>query len=195
MLIYVTVIGSGVIIASALRILARGGPEMNRNAVVWIAALICLGLGYGSRDRLQETYDWARGHMHPSVALTTAQGQAELRRNWDGHYRAETQINGVDVMMLVDTGASMVLIPYEEAHKVGIDRQRLSFTLPVTTANGQSHVARVRLSSIKVGPIAVFDVDAAVARPGMLRTGLLGMSFLERLDETSFRRGKLILRN
>ena len=195
LIVFLTVFGSGAIIAAALRLLILSGAETQRHAVIWVAVMICLGLGYGSRDRLEELYDRVRGNIHPSVALTTAQGEAELRRNWDGHYRAETQINGVDVMMLVDTGASMVLIPYEIAHRLGIDRARLDYSLPVTTANGQSHVARITLSSVKIGPIALFDVEAAVARPGMLKTGLLGMSFLERLDETSFRKGRLLLRN
>ena len=195
MVVFVTVFGTGLVVASALRIIETGGPGRKREAVIWIAAMICLGLGYGSRAELIEVYDRLRGNIYPSVALTTAQGEAELRRHWDGHYRAQAQVNGVTVMMLVDTGASMVLIPYEEAHKLGIDRDKLSFSLPVTTANGQSHVARVTLSSIKIGPIAVFDVEAAVAQPGMLKTGLLGMSFLERLDETSFSKGRLVLRN
>lgn len=193
--IYLTVLGAGMIVAAALRILHQGGEERRREAVIWIAAMICFGLGYGSRDQLSDAYDRLRGNLYPSVALTTAQGAAELRRHWDGHYRAEAQVNGVSLNMLVDTGASMVLIPYEAAHELGIDRRRLDFSLPVTTANGQSHVARVTLSSIKIGPIAVFDVKAAVAQPGMLKTGLLGMSFLERLDETSFKRGRLTLRN
>lgn len=193
--IYLTVLGAGMIVAAALRILNQGGDQRRREAVIWIAAMICLGLGYGSRDQLNDAYDRLMGSIYPSVALTTAQGEAELRRHWDGHYRAEAQVNGVNLNMLVDTGASMVLIPYEVAHELGIDRRRLDFSLPVTTANGQSHVARVTLSSIKIGPIAVFDVKAAVAQPGMLKTGLLGMSFLERLDETSFKRGRLTLRN
>lgn len=193
--IYLTVFGAGMIVAGALRIIGYGDGARQREAVIWIAAMICFGLGYGSRDQLADLYDRVRGNIYPSVALTTAQGEAQLRRHWDGHYRAEAKVNGVNLLMLVDTGASMVLIPFEEAHKLGINRDRLEFSLPVTTANGQSHVARVRLSSIKIGPIAVFDVEAAVARPGMLKTGLLGMSFLDRLDETSFRHGRLTLRN
>ena len=130
-----------------------------------------------------------------SVALATTQGEAELRRAWDGHYRAEAMINGVRMRLMVDTGASMVLLPYEDVRALGIDPEQLDFSLPVTTANGTSTVAPVQLSSIKIGPIAVFDVRAAVAHPGRLKVGLLGMSFLEKLSETSFRGDRLILRN
>ena len=64
----------------------------------------------------------------------------------------------------------------------------------VTTANGSTTVAPIQLSSIRVQHVAVFDIQGAVARPGRLETGLLGMSFLERLAETSFRGDHLILR-
>ena len=126
-------------------------------------------------------------------ALATANGEAELRRAWDGHYRAEAEVNGVRMQLMVDTGASLVLLPYEEVGALGIDVRTLDYSLPVTTANGKSTVAPVRLSSIKIGPIAVFDVEAAVAHPNQLGTALLGMSFLERLSETSFRGEKLII--
>ncbi len=193
--VYLVIGATGMVVAGAGRMLMTGGPRTGRMAVVWIAGLICIGLAYASRTELTDLYDRIRGNIHPSVALSTAQGEAELHRAWDGHYRAEAEINGVPVMMLVDTGASMVLLPYESVHKLGIDPRTLDYSLPVTTANGKSSVAPVTLSSIKIGPIAVFDVEAAVARPGKLKAGLLGMSFLDRLDETSFRGGRLLLRN
>ncbi|MEM6660905.1 MAG: TIGR02281 family clan AA aspartic protease [Pseudomonadota bacterium] len=194
-LVYMMVFAAGITIASAGRLLFEGGPQTSRHAVVWTAVLICVALAYSSKAELGELYDRFRGNIHPSVAVTTARGEAELQRAWDGHYRAESEINGVRVMMLVDTGASMVLLPHEEIGRLGIDPATLDYTLPVTTANGKSSVAPIRLSSIKIGPIAVFDVEAAVAQPGRLKMGLLGMSFLERLDETSFRKDRLILRN
>ena len=86
MVVFVTVFGTGLVVVSALRIIETGGPGRKREAVIWIAAMICLGLGYGSRAELIEVYDRLRGNIYPSVALTTAQGEAELRRHGDGHY-------------------------------------------------------------------------------------------------------------
>jgi aspartyl protease family protein len=103
-------------------------------------------------------------------------------------------VNGVPVRMMVDTGASMVLIPYEIAADIGISPNQLRYSVPVTTANGQSSVAPIRLESLRIGVIEIRDVEAAVAHPGRLTTALLGMSFLERLSETTFRGDRLILR-
>ena len=130
----------------------------------------------------------------PSVALSRSAGTAEYRRDWDGHYKAKAEVNGVVLELMIDTGASMVLIPHDQAAAIGINLETLEYSMPVITANGRSSVAPVMLSSIKVGSIAVFDVPAAVALPGRLKTGLLGMSFLDKLDEVSFQGNRLILR-
>jgi aspartyl protease family protein len=194
-LVHAVVLVAGLTLVAAGRVLLRGGPRATRAAAVWLALCAVVLAGYVARTDLAVAYERLRGSMHPSVALATAEGEAELRRAWDGHYRAEAEVNGVRLQLMVDTGASLVLLPYETARAIGIDPQDLDYSVPVTTANGRSTVAPVRLSSIKIGPIAVFDVEAAVAHPEQLSTGLLGMSFLERLSETSFRGDRLILRN
>ncbi|MEL7000728.1 MAG: TIGR02281 family clan AA aspartic protease [Pseudomonadota bacterium] len=191
---YFVVFGAGITIASAGRMLIRGGARTGRYAAIWIGVFSGLVTAYAYRVELSHSYDLMRGTIHPSVALSTAKGEAQLRRAWDGHYRAEAEVNGERMRLMVDTGASMVLLPYEAMEQIGIDADRLEFTLPITTANGQSSVAPIRLASIRIGPIEVRDVQAAVAHPGRLKSGLLGMSFLDRLYETSFRGDKLILK-
>ncbi len=192
---YLIVFAAGITFASAGKLLLQGGTRTARHAAIWIGVFMGTVLAYSNRAELSDVYDRVRGKVYPSIALTTAQGEAELRRAWDGHYRAEAEVNGVQMRLMIDTGASMVLLPYERVAELGIDPENLEYSLPVTTANGKSTVAPVRISSIKIGPIAVFDVQAAVAHPGRLKVGLLGMSFLDKIDETSFRGDKLILRN
>lgn len=193
--VFFVVFAAGLIFAAAGRVLACGGARTARHATAWIAIFAIAATGYVNREDLRPLYDRLRGNIYPSVALTTAEGEAQLRRAWDGHYRARAEVNGVPMQLMIDTGASMVLLPYEEVRALGIDPGELEFSLPVTTANGTSTVAPIRLSSIKIGPIAAFDVEAAVAHPGRLKVGLLGMSFIDKLTEISFRGDTLILRN
>jgi aspartyl protease family protein len=194
-MVYLIVLTAGLICASAGRILIRGGVRAVRHVTMWVVLFAMIVGAYSNREDLGPLYDRLRGKIYPSVALSTTQGEAELRRAWDGHYRAEAEVNGIRMVLLIDTGASMVLLPYEEVRALGIDPGELDFSLPVTTANGTSTVAPVRLSSIKIGPIATFDVQAAVAQPGRLKVGLLGMSFIDKLSEISFRGETLTLRN
>lgn len=191
---YAAVIAVALALFSIGRILLRGGRRALMHTAVWIGTIGGLATAFVFQDEAAIIVARIRGELLPSVALSRAEGEAELRRAWDGHYRADAVVNGVDIKLMIDTGASMVLIPYEDIARLGIDPRALDYSMPVTTANGRSSVAPVMLSSIKVGPIAVFDVPAAVAQPGRLKMGLLGMSFLDRLDETSFRGDRLILR-
>ena len=61
------------------------------------------------------------------------------------------------------------------------------------TANGTARFAPVRLDRVQIGDIVVQDVEAAVAEPGKLRTTLLGMSFLGRLQRVDMRAGTMVL--
>lgn len=192
--IYTIVLGVGAIFGFGLRIAARAGLRNLLLGCIW-ATTLAAGVGFATlRGDVDQVLALIRGEPEPTLALSQRDGRAELRRGWDGHYRAKAMINGKTVNLMVDTGASIVLLPYEKAVKIGIDPATLRYSMPVTTANGRSTVAPIRLASIQIGSVVVRDVEAAVAHPGRLRAGLLGMSFLERLHETSFQGDKLILR-
>ena len=192
--VYLAVLAAALAIVGAGRMLVRGGRRTLVHTAIWLGAIAGLLTAFTFRDEATVIVREIRAELMPSVALSRAAGEAELRRSRDGHYSATAEVNGVKLRLMIDTGASMVLIPYEQAARIGINPATLDFSLPVTTANGRSSVAPIRLSSIKIGPIAVFDVAAAVARPGQLKTGLLGMSFLDLLAETTFKGDRLILR-
>lgn len=192
--VYLAVLIAVLVIAGAGRLLLRGGRNTLVHTAAWLGTIAGLATAFAFRDEAAIVIQDIRGQLMPSVALSRSTGEAELHRAWDGHYRAEAEVNGVDLRLMVDTGASMVLIPFEQAAALGINTSTLDYSMPVTTANGSSSVAPIQLSSIRIGQIAVFDIAAAVAQPGRLKTGLLGMSFLDKLTETSFQGDKLILR-
>src|SRR5262249_43512175 len=110
-----------------------------------------------------------------------------------GHYLAVAEINGRRIDVLVDTGASLVQLSYEDAREVGIYIERRDFTQPVRTANGVAWVAPVVLESVSIGEVRVLSVAAAVSEPGKLAASLLGMSFLGRLGRVDMGGGVLVL--
>ena len=96
--------------------------------------------------------------------------------------------------MIVDTGASTIVLTPEDATAAGIDIGGLTYRVPVITANGRTMAARVRLNAVAIGPLDRKDVDALVAQPGALTQSLLGMSFLSRLRSYEFSGDFLTLR-
>ena len=107
----------------------------------------------------------------------------------------EGRSNGVSLTMLIDTGASTVVLKPADAQRLGIDVERLKYAVPVQTANGTTYAAHVRLRNRTLGPISLNDVEALVAKPGTLKENLLGMSFLSRLRSYEFTTDMLTLRS
>ena len=88
----------------------------------------------------------------PLALASVAKGDtASVKREWDGHFRAYANVNGNPVEMLVDTGASLVLLTWEDAQSAGLDMNALNFNAPILTANGRSHVATIELDSVTIG--------------------------------------------
>ena len=98
-----------------------------------------------------------------------------------GHFRANVEIDGRTIPMLVDTGASYVALSAEDADRLGVTPRPSDFTITMYTANGRAKAAPVRLHAVHVDTLSVYDVDAVVAQPGAMNGSLLGMSFLRRL--------------
>ena len=120
-------------------------------------------------------------------------GSVEIAAGPNGHYTYTALINGRSVPVLIDTGASLVALSYEDAERAGIFVRPGDFTQHVSTANGIARVAPVVLDSVRIGDITLYDVEAAVSEPGRLGTTLLGMTFIGRLSRAEMRGGILIL--
>lgn len=90
----------------------------------------------------------------------------------------------VPARLLVDTGASVVLISENIARQLNIARDKNSFFW-MTLANGEKVKAfPIQLATVEMGGVAAENVQAAVLEksfPGM-EDGLLGMSFLGRFS-------------
>jgi len=135
----------------------------------------------------------------PTQAASTARPASangitvELKSGRNGHFHTSATINGRDITVMVDTGASIVALTYEDAERAGIFVRPADYTHQVSTANGIARIAPVMLDRVQIGDITVRNVRAAVSERGKLATTLLGMTFLGRLSRTEMRQGTLIL--
>lgn len=171
-----------------------------KDLLAWSALAAALVVGYSFREEITGLYYRLAGELAPpGTALTsepTATGErsVRIRKRGDGHFAVKLSVNSSALSMMVDTGASTVVLRQADAKAVGIDGATLIFNVPVSTANGQTFAARVRLKSVAIGPIRLDNVEALVAKPGALRESLLGMSFLSRLRSYEFSGEFLTLR-
>lgn len=156
------------------------------NFAIWAGLFVLALVGYTYREDLMDVAGRVVGEFSPTTAIVdSANGTATFRRGLDGHFTVASMVNGTDMPLLFDTGASAVVLSYRDAQRAGVPVEELSFTLPVMTANGTGRAAIIQLDRIEVGGIARRNVRAFVAEDGALHGSLLGMTFLETLSRYS----------
>ncbi|CFX33634.1 Histidine kinase [Candidatus Filomicrobium marinum] len=184
-------------------LMGHGGRFMQavRHLGIWLVIGLLLIVGYTYRNDVSMVANRVAGELLPPGETMTVTRNGDgpasvrIRQRKDGHFTARAKVNGAHLFMLVDTGASTVVLKPADAERAGIDTSTLSFTIPVRTANGTGFAAPVRLRSVSIGPIALDNVEALVAKPGALNESLLGMSFLRRLRSYEFSGEFLTLRS
>ncbi|MEI8323964.1 MAG: retropepsin-like aspartic protease [Betaproteobacteria bacterium] len=97
-----------------------------------------------------------------------------------GHFLSQGMINGRTVQFMVDTGASLVTLSVAEAERVGLN-YRAGQAARMNTANGVAQGWRMKLNTLRLGDVEVFDVEAMVS-PLAMPYVLLGNSFLSRFQ-------------
>jgi aspartyl protease family protein len=161
----------------------RRASELFGNLALWAGLFGIAMVGYAYRDDLNGVAARVFGDLMPGTAIVDAErGTATFRKGRDGHFQIDGTINGAEITMIFDTGASAVVLTSADARKAGIDTAGLQFNIPVSTANGTGRAASVLLDRIEVGSIVRERVRAFVAEAEALDTSLMGMSFLETLS-------------
>ena len=97
-----------------------------------------------------------------------------------GHFMTLGAINGRSVNFMVDTGATTVALSAADALRIGLEYKKAQ-PVKIGTANGVAQAYRVRLNSVRVGDVEVYDVDALVSEQPMPYV-LLGNSFINRFS-------------
>ena len=163
-------------------------------ALFWVAVGLVLALGYTYRMELRDVGNRVLAELIPGRAASRGVQTAEFVRGRTGEFQVATLINGARSNMVLDTGASAVVLTQEAAKAAGLPLEVLAYTVNVDTANGRTRAAAVTLDRLAVGNIVERSVPALIAQPGQLKTNLLGMSFLNRLESWEVRGDKLIMR-
>ena len=164
-----------------------------RYALLWMAIIAALLLGYTFRDELGFVGRRVTGELAPSLPVAGGPGEMTVTQEPDGHFYLEGSVNGAPVRFLVDTGASDIALSPADARRVGVDLGGLTFDREFETANGVGRGAPFVADSLAVGPIRLTDVPMTINAAPM-RTSLLGLSYLRRLDSYEVRGRRLYLR-
>lgn len=158
-------------------------------AGIWVVIIVAISGFYLYRSDFGDRFMSA---LDPAGVVSTNDGLV-VQRNRDGHFWLRASFNGVPLLLMVDTGASNVVLSPEDAKKIGLRSNQLEFSGRADTANGSVSFARATITSVGVGDQTFFDVPITVNGAEM-QGSLLGMTLLDRFASVEFRGDTLILR-
>ncbi len=187
-------VGLVVLIGGAvLTIFRQNFSQALTQALIWVVIGFVLVLGYTYRFELHDVGDRVLVELMPGRAASHGR-TVELARASTGDFRIGTEVNGTRIPMVLDTGASSVVLTHDAAQAAGLPTEFVKYAINVDTANGHTLAAPVTLDRLAIGSIVERKVPALIAQPGQLKTSLLGMSFLNRLQSWEVRGGRLMMR-
>ena len=188
-----------ILIGSAVFGRGTGIWEIIKQLGIWILIILALMAAYVFRFDLQDFASRFSGGVIPGSPISTTDDNGRqvvtLVRSDNGYFEATAGVNDQSVRFLVDTGASTIVLSYQDARAVGIDVDSLRYTIRTQTANGTGRAARARIDHFYLGGIERRGMTVLVAEPGRLRRSLLGQQFLESLHSYEKRGDRLTLRD
>ena len=117
----------------------------------------------------------------------------QIARGQGGEFSLQAKVNGVNAPMVVDTGATLVVLTQETARAAGLPLELLTYNVDLETAGGHTKAARLTLDRLAIGQLVERSVPALIVPHGQMKTNLLGMSFLDRLESWEVRPDRLVL--
>jgi aspartyl protease family protein len=171
---------------------------MLKNALIFATAAVIIGLSAPSFFTQSAAPVVAPAPPAPvathAAAANSDDREASIAADAVGQFHAKASIEGQEVEVLVDTGATMVALTAETAERLGVFVDPAAPKVRTRTANGDSLVSPVVLRDVSLGSIEMNDVEAVVMPAGAGGDNLLGASFLKRLAGVEQRDGALALR-
>ena len=156
-----------------------------------LAATAGAVVAYGDPERIAQASTTVSDMLRkraaqPARAVPIARGQG-------GEVALQARINGVNTPMVIDTGATSVVLTWETAKAIGLPLELLEYDVELETASGRTRAARLTLDRLAVGTVVERSVPALVVPRGQMKINLLGMSFLDRLESWEVRGERLVL--
>jgi len=129
--------------------------------------------------------------ISPPVNSDPTHGRAIVRAP-DGLFYVDATINGAKLRLLVDTGATDIILTRADAARAGVRLEDGQFDEKASTAGGETNMARVQLHQVAVNGSLDWNVPAVVAG-GALNVSLLGARWLTRIGSVTITGDRMIL--
>ncbi|MDR3290417.1 MAG: TIGR02281 family clan AA aspartic protease [Rickettsiales bacterium] len=158
--------------------------EKIKNILIWLVIIFFIAIAYNNKHLLEGFVPYKASGQR---------GEIEIRKADDGHFYLMTNIQGNNILFLIDTGATITSLNTNDAKKLGIEVDKIVYNIPSITANGTVFGASAEVNNIIVNDYRIEKLKVHINK-NMKGESLLGMNFLSQLEGYEIKKDRMILR-
>ncbi len=150
-------------------------------AFAWIAIFAALFAIFSFRFEFKAVWERVKADISGTAGQSVSGEDITIRRQDDGHYWLQVDVNGKPVRFMIDSGATTTAVNASTARETGIQVDTDGYPVFLNTANGSVAAQRGIIQSLKIGTHEIGQHNVVVSE-SFGDTNVLGMNFLESMQ-------------
>ena len=150
-------------------------------AFAWIAIFAALFAIFSFRFEFMAVWERVKADISGTAGQSVSGEEITIRRQDDGHYWLQVDVNGKPVRFMIDSGATTTAVNASTARETGIQVDTDGYPVFLNTANGSVAAQRGIIQSLKIGTHEIGQHNVVVSE-SFGDTNVLGMNFLDSMQ-------------
>lgn len=150
-------------------------------AFAWIAIFAALFAIFSFRFEFKAVWERVKADISGTAGQSVSGNEITIRRQDDGHYWLQVDVNGKPVRFMIDSGATTTAVNASTARETGIQVHADGYPVFLSTANGRVTAQRGIIQSFKIGTHEIGQHNVVVS-DSFGDTNVLGMNFLDSMQ-------------
>lgn len=152
--------------------------QVAKMTLAWIAIFAAFFAVFSFRFEFRQIWDRVKSEVAGTANQSVDQQAIIIKRQDDGHYWLQVEVNTTPVRFLIDSGATTTAINENTAIEASVDVDRDGYPVIISTANGRVTAQRGSIKLLAIGPHRIEDHHVVVSDK-FDDTNVLGMNFLD----------------
>lgn len=150
-------------------------------AFAWIAIFAALFAIFSFRFEFMAVWERVKADISGTAGQSVNGEKITIRRQDDGHYWLQVDVNGKPVRFMIDSGATTTAVNGNTARETGIQVDTDGYPVFLNTANGSVAARRGIIQSLKIGTHEIGQHNVVMSE-SFGDTNVLGMNFLDSMQ-------------
>jgi aspartyl protease family protein len=150
-------------------------------AFAWIAIFAALFAIFSFRFEFVAIWERVKADISGTAGQSVSGDEIAIRRQDDGHYWLQVDVNGKPVRFMIDSGATTTAVNADTARETGIEVDADGYPVILDTANGRVTAKRGVIQLLKIDTLEIPQHKVVVSE-SFGDTNVLGMNFLDSIQ-------------